>query len=286
MRIRRSVIASVLLTLTTPLTAMAQPANLDAVLSRAAEYVGLFVARFSNVVSEEPYVQDSLSTSIVRAGSRRELRSDFLLVQLPGSAMYMPFRDVFEVDGSPVRDREQRLAKLLLQQSPQAMEQANQISQESARFNLDSSNVKRTINDPLFAIGFLQPENQSRFGYELDGRDRSAGDNVWIVRYREQARPTFIKGAFDKDLPARGRYWIDAENGRVVKTELILEDPYVGASLTTVFQPDERFRINVPVRMNERYRLTTGREVTGVATYGRFRRFDVSTDEAIADPRP
>jgi hypothetical protein len=271
--------------LITPHGAGAQPVTVEEVLTKAATYVQTFVGRFANVVAEERYLQETMSTSTTRAGARRELKSDFLLVQLPGSPMFMPFRDVFEVDGSLVRDREQRVAKLLLEQSPGALQRANQIAQESARYNLDSNNIKRTMNDPLFAIGFLQPENQIRFRYELDGRDRSSGTNIWIVKYREQSRPTFIKGAYDKDMPARGRYWIDASDGRVVKTELVLEDYAISATLTTEFTLDDRFRIDVPVRMNERYRLTTGREVSGVATYGRFRRFDVSTDEAIQNPR-
>jgi hypothetical protein len=37
--------------------------------------------------------------------------------------------------------------------------------------------------------------------------------------------------------------------------------------------------------MSEIYRLINGRVVTGTATYGRFRRFGVSTDEKIDEPR-
>mgnify|MGYP003694380831 CR=1 FL=1 len=48
--------------------------------------------------------------SPVRPASRhRELKSDFLLVKV-GPLEWLPFRDVYEVDGTPIRDREGRLA--------------------------------------------------------------------------------------------------------------------------------------------------------------------------------
>jgi hypothetical protein len=251
---------------------------------RAGRYVNTFITRFSNVVAEETYLQESTTGSTSRGGLRRELKSDFLLVLPPDSGLWIPFRDVFEVDGRPVRDREERLTKILLEPTASALDRANRIAQESARYNLDS-NVKRTVNNPLLALAFLQADSQPRFRYTLDRRDPAEGAAVWILEFREQQRPTFVKGAFDKDLPVRGRCWIDEASGRVIRTEIVLEDPSVGARITTDFRQDERFRIDVPVRMTESYKLTTGREVTGVATYGRFRRFDVSTNEKIDEPR-
>ena len=261
-------------------SAIAQTPALDGILDAASRYVNEFVTRFANVVAEERYLQETSSSAPLRGGSRRELRSDFLLVALPESTISVPLRDVFEVDGSPVRDREQRLTRLMLQKSPGALEQARRIAAESARYNL-GDNVKRTLNNPLSALAFLQPDHRTRFQFELDRRDAVDGAEVWIVRYRERARPTFIKGAYDKDLPAQGRYWIDVATGRVARTELNLEDASVSARLVTDFRVDDRFKIDVPVRMSERYRLTGGRDVSGVATYGRFRRFDISTEELI-----
>jgi hypothetical protein len=37
----------------------------------------------------------------------------------------------------------------------------------------------------------------------------------------------------------------------------------------------------VPFEMQEEYKFDSGTRVTAVATYDRFRRFDVSTDETI-----
>ena len=39
--------------------------------------------------------------------------------------------------------------------------------------------------------------------------------------------------------------------------------------------------IAVPYEMQEEYKFDSGTRVTAIATYARFRRFDVSTDEEI-----
>ena len=271
--------------------------DIDAVVGRATRYVNEFASRFSNVVAEETYVQETVSqprpgasinprSGISSAGSgvgtRRLLRSDFLMVKPARSDEYLPFRDVFEVDGSRVRDREQRLAKLFLESSTTAVEQANQIASESSRYNL--GNVTRTINNPVLALAFLQAHHHTRVRYRPLKPDASAGANVWIVEYREQARPTLIKGRRDKDMPAQGRYWIDIESGRIARSELSLLDSAVSARVTVDFEHDDRFDIDVPVKMSETYLLSNGSQVLGTATYGRFRRFDVSTEETL-DPQ-
>jgi hypothetical protein len=190
----------------------------------------------------------------------------------------VPFRDTFEVDGNEVRDREQRLTKLFLSPSATALETAKAIAAESARYNI--GNLQRTVNDPVLAMAFLQPVNQDRLRFTLDRLDPSAGAGVWIVEFREQSKPTFIRGPQDRDMPVRGRYWIEAGSGRVVKSEFVIQDPTVTARVTTTFKVDDRFKVDVPSQMEEEYTIGNS-VVSGQATYGRFRRFDVNTDESL-----
>ena len=79
----------------------------------------------------------------------------------------MCFRDVFEVDGKPVRDREDRLQKLFLAPSPDAYAQLVRIKEESARYNIGS--VDRNINLPLFALQFLRAEHRTRSRFKISG---------------------------------------------------------------------------------------------------------------------
>ena len=51
----------------------------------------------------------------------------------PDSRRWVGYRDTFEVDGKPVRDRDERLERLL---SDGAVGQAARIAEQNARFNL------------------------------------------------------------------------------------------------------------------------------------------------------
>ena len=257
-------------------------------LARAGAYVGRFVSGFSAVVAQEHFVQDSRTiavsgrsrggakgTVIQAATAHRELTSDFLLIQIAGLSDWRTFRDVREVDGRPVRDRDERLTRLFLQPSGTAVEQAAQIDRDGVRHNL--GDAARTINNPLLALGFLQPVYQQRFRFSLRDLDKEVGPDVWIVEFREQMRPTILRNVPDGDLVAGGRFWIERQTGRVVKTELSVSE---SDTITTSFGFDDRLQTDVPVEMRESY-FFGSEYVTGTATYRDFRRFEVRTDEQI-----
>jgi hypothetical protein len=274
---RLALIAAVAVVIVVSLGA-AQTNRDDQVVAQATAYVVDFLGRFSNVVAEERYIQQTTSPR-----RRRELKSDFLLVKPPGSNEWFQFRDVFEVDGAPVRDRDERLAKLFLDEPRNALARADEVTREASRFNLESS--MGTVNKPLLVIGYLQPRYVARFRFTVGPIDRSVGAGVRLVQFSEWARPTILhKAGANADLPAHGRIWIEEGTGRVVKTELRAGE----AEIITTFAFDDNLQVAVPVEMRERYlRLF---EITGVATYGRFRRFEVRTEEEIrvgpAPPAP
>ena len=88
------------------------------------------------------------------------LRSDFLLVKID-NRRWLPFRDVFERDGRPVRDRQDRLTKLFLGGATNsALVQAEKIMNESARYNI--GNGTRTINVPRAGASSGPPSARPR----------------------------------------------------------------------------------------------------------------------------
>jgi len=292
------------------LAAVPQPekVTLDALLVRSAWYLDYFIDQFENVVAEEDYVQDSSffmptispfggggrggggianpppSASDTARARHRDLRSDFLLVKSPETEALIPFRDVIAVDGVTIRDREERLAKLFINATGDAMSRAERIRDEGARYNL--GNMRSTIGNPVMGLGVLQRAYQPRFRFALGKEDRAVGAGVWTVDYKEDAPPAMIRGEGGNDLFSHGRVWVEASTGRVMKTELQVEQPSVRAVVTTTFRVDPRFDIAVPMEMREVYTLGSGNRVTTVASYGRFRRFDVTADEEIHTPRP
>jgi len=265
--------------------ASAQTVALPELLARTTGYVQQFIRQFANVVAEERYVQELQRPAKVTGSGfqqafvppppeRRVLQSDFLLVRTSDVSDWVVFRDVYSVDGRPVRDRQERLTRLFLQQPDVAFQQARQVEFENSRYNL---RPLRTIDNPLIAIGFLQPRYRDRFEFARRDADKRIGPNIVVVQFKEKARPTIFKAADGQDLPAEGRYWIDAPTGRVVKSEVVTTG---SGSLITTFASDDEFKIDVPVEMRAAYASGTV-SVTGVAKYGRFRRFLVQTEQAL-----
>jgi hypothetical protein len=280
--------------------AFAQPAaTAQAVLDQATAYVSEYETAFSLLVSEEYYVQEirrplnpgaNLSRTNPGGGmqggdvrSRRVLRSDYLLVQLGPGAGWMPFRDVYELDTSKVRDREDRLARLFLTNEAERFELADRIMTESTRHNL--GNVSRTINIPTLAMMFVHPRVRDRFTFVADGAELVGARTVQRLRYRENTRPTLIKTTRGRDLVLEGQLWIDADTGAVVKTALTAADPAVRATVTVTFRHDDALDIWVPQQMDEYYKAQNALdEIFATATYSNVRRFEVRTDEQIRKP--
>ena len=253
-------------------------------IQRVSTYVETFQKQFGSMVAEERYQQSVRPgpMAIVRGRAISDAReetvlvSDFLLVQVPGED-WMAFRDVFERDGKKVRDREERLARLFLGGSARsAVEQAKSIMEESARYNI--GNVSRNFNVPTLVLTLLTPAHRSRLRFE-QGKKEDAGT---VVEFKETSQPTYIRTTGGRDLPIFGRLWVDPEDGTIHKTELHAVDATVEGHITVTFARDDAAGMVVPVKMEERYRRgrDTG-DVRGVATYSKFRRFQVSTSEAI-----
>jgi hypothetical protein len=273
--------------------AASQPPTLESVLVRAGLYVIELQRQLSGIVAEEDYVQDvrpSISGTFSQASARahRELKSDLLLVRPIGADRWMQFRDVFDVDGLPVRDRSERLMKLFVAPSSSTATQAEQIAQESSRYNI--GNLLRTVNVPVLALAILEPMHQPRFVFkriekraEAPVRSAATLTPVWVIGYREVQPQTIIRTTNFRDMPSRGRFWIEPETGRVLATELIAEDITVRGVVTVGYDLEPALHVMVPIEMKERYDLRRGPSpVTGVATYRSFRQFQVKVDEKIA----
>jgi hypothetical protein len=269
---RPVVVASIAIGVLCPSAAAAQSDKKDELLAKATLYVAQFVDQFSNVVAEETLVQE---TTIPRR--KRTMRSDYLLVRYPGDSQWQSFRDVAEVDGKPVRDQQERLTKLFLEPSSSALRRARDLQDAGARHNL--LNIG-TLNNPLLVMAFLQEGYRDRFRFNLAGLDKKLGPTVRTVQFQEWKIPSLIKGNGNQDILSGGLVWIDEDTGRVVKTELKIGRGAAAITVATLYKFDEELGINVPVEMRDWYPDGTG-EIRGVATYGRFRRFQVTTEEAV-----
>lgn len=270
----------------------AQEPSLDTVLARAGAYVTDYKKRLAGIVAEEHYRQNVVSTSRPgRSGNRqyRELRADLLLVKPGEGDSWLQFRDVFEVDGKPVRDRDQRLYQLFLTAKADRRAQAEAIQQESSRYNIGP--LQRTINIPIMALMFLDPEVQPGVSYERGEAGNvsrfapmAAAADIWMIAFRETASGTLVRGERDRDIPSHGRIWLDSTSGRIVRTEQISEDTAVRAVIDVTYKTEAGMDLLVPSEMRESYLIRrTEVRIDGRATYRRFRQFTVTTTEK---PKP
>jgi len=285
------------------------PPSLQEVLARAGVYVTEFEQALSGIVSEEQYVQEVRHPvrapgqirgvpSNVQAASRptmRHLRSDLLLVKPVGAENWMQFRDVYEVDGIAVRDRDERLARLFLNPVASVQRRVAAIANESARFNIGP--VVRTVNAPTLPLLFLEPKHQRRFKFKRSGDSQPNAmtsespsppghfrldTEVWAIEYHEREAGTMVRTTDFRDLPARGRFWIEPTTGRVLMSELVLENRAIRGTINVNYQSEPLVGLLVPIEMRERYdRLRDGSVIDGFATYGSFRQFQVKVDEKL-----
>lgn len=279
----------------------------DTVISRVSDYVQRYQRALAGVTATETYRQEkrgagsrSFRRPLSRSGAslehilpnewvraERTLHAHLLIIPATDSAdeIWVAFRDVFEVDGRPVRQREERLKDLFL--NPATRHTVRRLSDESARHNI--GRVRRNFNTPLVALSFLHPDLRGRFAVQRIAEERAAGRRVWVLRLRERRRPTLIQSSRGENVPAEAHVVADPNSGEVLHTTLIVQQrrPPTLATITVAFTPDDRLGLRVPTRMEETYERPerAGSYTWGLATYKDFHRFTVETSESVKEIR-
>ena len=300
--------------------------SLDRVMDRVGRYVQDYGEQLSVVIGVETYTQligrvrpsvgvlqelknakklaaGHLSTGVPLV---RTLVAEVALVQLPDD--WMGFRDVYEVDGQRIGERTDRLQKRFVETPDTAIEQGRRLADESARYNLGT--LRRNFNLPTTTLFFMRAANHSRFRFKKVGEDRIDGVRVWLVGYKEVARPTLIKTLEGRDMPVSGTLWVDPTDGRVLTTAMeieadatIVRAPSSGswgptstetkrelvrntATLRVTYRLDPRLKMLVPAEMTESYvgpwvgfdpKTATWNNMICQATYSAFKRFETSS---------
>jgi hypothetical protein len=245
----------------------------DAVVAMASAYVTEYESKLGGIVAQEDYRQDLPQLT-------RRLKSDFMLVRFSNDGPWIPFRDVIEVDGKPVGDRQRRLEQLFLTADAQARDNAERISRESARYNL--GRYYRTTNVPLIGLEYLRSGNVPRSRFEKPRLEVVDGVSAWKVEFKEGSRETVIHDGERRPLPAQGTIWVRATDGAVLRTTVRVETFNLVSTIDVTYCAVPSIPVLVPCRMAEAL-WTTGERITSVATYTNIRQFKVSTSESIKD---
>ena len=251
-------------------------------LERASRYVARVEEQLTVVVGDEAYSQFAYFGTSIQ--NQRELASDVAWVPTGDPMVWAFYRDVRVVDGRPLADRGTRL-EALFPGGPTAgsSAKAQEILDESSRYNLGPH---RTVNTPTLALTFLHPRNLERSSFESKGVTRREGVETCELRYEERKRHTLISQPDGRDVPARGRFWIEPRSGAAVASTLELEvrdhDPVL---IETAFRHEPALECWLPSEMKETYGGRHPRprreRLEAVARYSRWRRAHVEMEIVI-----
>ncbi|MBM3751056.1 MAG: hypothetical protein FJW21_07725 [Acidimicrobiia bacterium] len=262
------------------LLAAPQDVPLETLQARLADYIEAYERDLAAVVSEEHYVQESTGQSTLWPGMRT-LKSEFLLTRVStpaeGDSGWVAFRDVFEVDGTPVQDRSGRLIQLFLTPTGDSLTQVHRIVEESAKHNLGW--VRRTVNVPTMVLQFGKRSEQARSQFRRGAKAKVGEHEVRELRFTERATPRVIQTI--DNAAAQGTFWIDETTGRVHRTEMRISTGSTSVVIGVSYALQSALEMWLPVLMSERYSTPRQPIITGRAIYQNFRRFNVTVDTIV-----
>lgn len=251
--------------------------SLKDVMTRVEGYVGSYGEKASVVVCSERYEQRSRASG-ASAEATRTLVSDVAIVKADAIRGWLGFRDVLEVDGRRVADREDRLANVLMA-SQGRFDEARRLSDEGARFNIGA--IQRNFNVPTAVLFYFTPDNHDRFKFAarfvVDG-------GLWDIAYRETRSPTLIRTLDGRPVFSSGTIRVDPASGTIVRTTLELEmtegrghAARRGRGVVAVdYRRVDTLGMWLPATMDESFEMRqqdASDRVSGHAEYGNCRQF-------------
>lgn len=272
------------------LTLLSQnPADLDAVLARATQYVSQYEADLGNLIGSEEYVQrsvvlDNSNPPRVSMRMQRRTSSDVLIIQV--GSEWEALRKVNRVDGLKVKEVVPSFEDAFDDSPAANAKRLRDMKNESTQYNLGY--VRRDMNLPSFALRVLRRSEIARFSFERSGTAKIDDIQTWKIRFREQRGIALISGGKGENLYSNGTLWIEPETGRVLQTEFEVENPYaegrVKATISVTYGTGKKVPILVPSYMIEHYesRYNT---IDCRADYSNFRPFEVEVQFEIGKPQ-
>ena len=268
--------------------ASTDPTSLQAVVEGAAAYVKEYQRALTAVLADEDYQQQIVAQtprdeSMPRV---RRLRSEVFFMFAPASGDWMAMRDVVSLDGTAVVERP-NLREALRTLPP--IEVARTFKSYNSRFNLGK--VSRNFNEPTLSLLLLDDRYRSHVQFTRKGVQKSR-DGVWVtIGFAEVPGPqTLIRDLSQSPVVSKGEFVVEAGTGRIKQAQMVTVIGATTVEMTTMYAPDERLAMWVPVSFAERYQSgkkieiapdprinlpTTFEEIRCLATYKNYRRFEV-----------
>lgn len=249
------------------------------VMRRVADYVSAYGEKAAIVVGTERYTQQTDGPA--DAQRERVTVAEFAIVKVETIRGWLGFRDVIEVDGRSLTDRDDRLVRLLTSPGDR-YDEARRLTAESARFNI--GRVQRNFNVPTTVLFYFTRDRQERFKFTAKG---VRADGTWEIAYRETQHPTLIRTPEGKSVPSDGTIWVSPADGTIVRTLLKVGGMGIGApkgvrgagTIDVSYSHVAALDMWLPESMLEQFEIKerdTRETITGRAVYTNYRQFQTS----------
>jgi hypothetical protein len=268
----------------------AQSPKLDisekALTSAAVRYVAEYEKQFAFLIADEEYTQMVFDADGRRAQTR-VLKAEMFLTYLPADGEWMAVRDVIEVDGEAVKNREDLRALLAKREE---LRLVKQLTWRNSRYNL--GRVERNFNEPTLPLLLLDSKRKSRVKFDRKHVSRDEDVTLATLAFEEQEAPTLVATRNEGAVRAKGEFLLDAATGTIRRTVFQLTRPGIDARLVTSYKKDDKLNLWLPSVFTERYESSSSagggfrlpnsasrasRElVECVAKYSNYRRFEVT----------
>jgi hypothetical protein len=263
-----------------------QQGEIDRILERAAAYVTEYQQQLTAVVADEIYTQRVRAQVPLDKGMppTRTTTSEIFFMYVPGHD-WMAMRDVALIDGLPVLNRPDLTTAL---RTLPAAAVARQFKEHNSRFNL--GRAIRNFNEPTLSLLVLDLRHRGRFQFDLRRTERSGGETLAVVGFREVTQPTLIRDLDGSAVFSAGEFAIEPSTGRVRRARMTVRIGPLQMAFVTTYEPDTKLGMLVPRLFRETYQ--DGVDLRGAgsadvassepyelivceAKYRNFRRFEV-----------
>jgi len=290
---REVVLAVLILTIgaAPPVATKQRTPSVDDVMRRVAAYVDAYGEKAAIVVATEHYTQQARSSYGVTGRTMRQsnaagdpavrhIVADFAIVKVETLRGWQGFRDVVEVDGQRVSDRDDRLVKILTG-SGGRYDEARRLSDESSRFNIGA--IVRNFNVPTTALFFFRRADLDRFHFSAKAVQ---ADGTWEIAFREVSRPTMIRTPEGKSILSEGTLWVNPADGTVVRTALKVGGfvpartrMYGSGRVDVTYRYVPNLEMWLPATMDEEFEASNSNDadtISGRALYSNYRQFQTT----------
>ena len=216
--------------------------TVDDLRKKAGEYIAQYSEAVSGVTLEEQFLLVQTTGGSARVPIR--IASDVTLFVLDQFAVGL--RDVYAIDTRPVRERQPRVINALKEPAGPNIELVRRYIRENAAHLLH--NVVVWYTDPLLALQFGAPANQSKITYKLEGNKKMNGVQVYGLGYKETSEDARVLVKVPGKAKSSGRLWVDPLTGAIHMTEFWVQSETDTIRIQVEFALDKTLKLLLPRR--------------------------------------